>query len=86
MSELTIIVNTLNSSTTLVMVGLDEISANADNIRRASDKQAPGGAGYSYRHYATFRAADYAPLRRDRYLPLHKTPLDGSDWTVPHGR
>jgi hypothetical protein len=24
------------------MVGLDEISANADNIRKASDKKAPG--------------------------------------------
>jgi hypothetical protein len=24
------------------MVGLDEISANTDNIRKASDKQAPG--------------------------------------------
>jgi hypothetical protein len=68
------------------MVGLDEISANVDNIRRASDKQAPDAAGYSYRPHATFPAADYGPPRRDRYLPLHKTPLDGSDWTVPHGR
>lgn len=30
------------------MVGLDEISANADNIRRAPDKQAPGASCVGY--------------------------------------
>jgi hypothetical protein len=30
------------------MVGLDEISANADNIRKASDKQGPGASCVGY--------------------------------------
>ena len=75
----------MNSFTILVMVGLDEISASVDNIRRTSDKQAPDTAGYSCRYHASSPTADYVLLGRDRYLPLHKTPLDESDWTVPRG-
>jgi hypothetical protein len=51
----------MNSFTTLVMVGLDEISASVDNIRRALDKQAPDGDGHSCRYHAIFPAVDYAP-------------------------